>query len=104
VGRRGDAKDMSLPNDTHPPWLADEPRLRAWRQWTEWPLTGLAVLFLTCYAVQVLYVSAPPAVRDGLEVTLWVIWALFIADYAARFSLAVHKVRCAPGSASQLSS
>ncbi len=60
---------------------------------TEWPLTGLAVLFLACYAVEVLYVSAPPAARDGLAVTLRITWALFIADYVVRFLLAVHKVR-----------
>jgi voltage-gated potassium channel len=84
---------MSLTNETHPPWMADEPRLRAWQRWTEWPLTGLAVLFLACYAVEVLYVSAPPTARDRLAVTLWIIWALFIADYVVRFLLAVHKVR-----------
>lgn len=85
--------DMPITDETHPPWMADEPRLRTWQRWTEWPLTGLAALFLTCYAVQVLYVSAPAAVRDGVEVTLWSTWALFIADYVARLLLAVHKFR-----------
>jgi voltage-gated potassium channel len=73
--------------------MANEPKLRAWQRWTEWPLTGLAALFLSCYAVQVLYVSAPPAVRDGLAVVLQGTWALFVAEYVVRLLLAVHKVR-----------
>jgi voltage-gated potassium channel len=73
--------------------MADEPRLRTWQRRTEWPLTGLASLFLCCYAVQVLYVSASPALRNGLEVVLSGMWALFVGDYVVRFLLAVHKGR-----------
>ncbi|WP_018686673.1 hypothetical protein [Actinokineospora enzanensis] len=31
----------------------EEPRLAAWEARTEWPLTGLAVVFLVAYAWQV---------------------------------------------------
>jgi voltage-gated potassium channel len=73
--------------------MTDEPKLRTWQRRTEWPLTGLAALFLACYAMQVLYVSAAPALRNVLDVVLWATWALFLADYVARLLLAVHKVR-----------
>lgn len=76
-----------------PAWMAEEPRLRTWCRWTEWPLTGLAGLFLVLYAVQVLHVSASPAVRTWLDVTMWTTWALFVADYLARLALARRRLR-----------
>jgi voltage-gated potassium channel len=75
------------------PSPVDEPRLSVWRQWTDWPLTMLAVVFLACYAVQVLYVSAPTTTRDFLDVAIWVTWSLFATDYVVRFCLARHKAR-----------
>lgn len=72
---------------------ADEPRLRAWQRRSDWPLTVLAGLFLVLYAVQVLYVSAPRSTREWLEAAVWVIWALFAADYVVRFSIAQRKKR-----------
>jgi voltage-gated potassium channel len=83
----------SAPESRFPTWLADEPRLRTWRQWTDWPLTALAVLFLVLYATQVLYVSAPRATRTWLEATIGAVWALFVADYLVRLALAGRKLR-----------
>ncbi|MFC4857810.1 potassium channel family protein [Actinophytocola glycyrrhizae] len=71
----------------------DEPRISRWRQRTDWPLTGLAALFLCCYAVQVLYVSASPAVTAAVEGLIWATWSLFAADYVVRFGLARRKLR-----------
>ncbi len=76
-----------------PAWLADEPRLRAWRRWTDWPLTALAALFLVLYATEVLYVSAPPALHAWFERGIWAIWAVFVVDYVTRFTLARRKGR-----------
>ncbi len=72
---------------------ADEPRLRTWQRWSDWPLTALAVLFLVLYTVQVLYVSAPEETQTRIEIAVWVIWALFATDYLVRFSLARAKLR-----------
>jgi voltage-gated potassium channel len=71
----------------------EEPRLHRWRQRTDWPLTGLAALFLCCYAVQVLYTSATPAFTMVVEVLIWLTWSLFVVDYVIRFCLARRKLR-----------
>jgi voltage-gated potassium channel len=76
-----------------PPSPVDEPRLFTWRRWTDWPLTALAAVFLTCYAVQVLYLSAPAWLRSLLAATIWLTWSVFALDYVVRFCLARRKVR-----------
>jgi voltage-gated potassium channel len=84
-----------MPSDTlsqPPPGSDEEPRLAAWRRWTDWPLTALAALFLICYAIQVLYVSASVETRDALEAVIWVTWSLFVVDYVTRFGLARRKL------------
>ncbi|RSM77633.1 ion transporter [Kibdelosporangium aridum] len=70
-----------------------EQRLSNWERRTEWPLSALAVAFLVAYAWQVLHVSAPAGVHLGLEITLWVIWLVFAADYVTRLILAERKLR-----------
>lgn len=83
-----------MPTDANPwPSQDEEPRLLRWRQRTDWPLTGLAALFLCCYGVQVLYLSAGPALTIALEVLIWVTWSLFALDYVIRFCLARRKLR-----------
>lgn len=72
---------------------ADEPRLSAWTRRLDWPLTGLAAVFLAAYAWQVLDTSAGPVVRAVLEAVMWVIWAVFAVDYVTRLVLARHKAR-----------
>lgn len=69
----------------------DERRLAQWERRAEWPLTGLAVLFLVAYAWQVLDDRSTPGVHVALEVVLWLVWLVFAVDYAARFKLAVDK-------------
>lgn len=78
---------------TAEPFADDEDRLLRWRQWTDWPLTGLAALFLGCYAVQVLYVSAPSTVIAAVDTVIWVAWSLFVVDYVVRFCLARRRLR-----------
>ncbi|OLF11368.1 hypothetical protein BU204_30560 [Actinophytocola xanthii] len=55
-------------------------------------MTALAGLFLACYAVQVLYVSASEGTRAALEAVIWVTWSLFAVDYVTRFTLARRKL------------
>lgn len=83
-----------MPNDVpYRPSSEDEPRLYRWRQWTDWPLTALAGLFLAGYAVQVLYVSAPPEVVVVVDAVIWVTWAMFVLDYVIRFAIARRRLR-----------
>lgn len=66
----------------------DEPRLEAWERRTDYPLTGLAVLYLAIYAVQVLATRRPDPWWGRLDAALWAVWALFVADYLVRLVLA----------------
>jgi len=67
----------------------DEPRIAAWDRRLDWPLTGLAVVFLASYAWQVLDRGAP----EWLEALLTAIWAIFGADYLVRLALARRRLR-----------
>jgi len=69
----------------------DEHRLVSWESRAEWPLTGLAVVFLVAYAWQVLDNGGTAGLRLILEVVLWLVWLVFAVDYAVRFTLAVDK-------------
>ncbi|WP_433784220.1 potassium channel family protein [Actinomycetospora sp. CA-101289] len=66
----------------------DEPRLEAWERRTDYPLTGLAVLYLVIYAVQVLATRRPDPWWWRLDVALWAVWVLFVVDYLIRLVLA----------------
>jgi len=56
-------------------------------------MAAFAVAFLVAYAWQVLHVSAPAWLHLALEITLWVIWLVFAADYVIRLVLAERKLR-----------
>lgn len=71
----------------------EEVRLVAWTRRTDWPLTGLAVLFLVVYAWQVLDTAASHPVRMVQEIVIWGVWAAFALDYLTRFTLAINKGR-----------
>ncbi|MGH3738330.1 MAG: potassium channel family protein [Micromonosporaceae bacterium] len=69
----------------------DDPRLTAWEGHTDWPLTGLALLFLAGYAVPILRPSLSPAavgVCDGVQVAAW---GLFGIDYLIRLAITRHR-------------
>ena len=70
-----------------------EPRLEAWERRTDYPLTGLAVLYLAVYAVQVLATRPGQAAWWWLDVALWGVWALFVVDYVIRIVLANRRLR-----------
>lgn len=62
-------------------------RLERYEQRTEWPLAGVAILFLALYSVQVL--AAPQGPGAGfLTAALIGLYALFVADYLVRLYLA----------------
>ncbi len=73
--------------------MGDEPRIAAWNRRVDWPLTGLAVLFLVGYAWQVLDTSLAPSTVHAIDLVLWIIWALFALDYLVRIALARRKWR-----------
>lgn len=71
----------------------DEARLEAWERRTDYPLTGLAVLYLLVYAAQVLATRPGQAWWWWLDVAMWALWAVFVVDYVVRIGLARRKWR-----------
>ncbi|WP_250549241.1 hypothetical protein [Pseudonocardia sp. H11422] len=71
--------------------MEDEPRIAAWDRLVDWPLTGLGVAFLACYAWQVLDTSLPQWGAAALDVVLTAIWVVFGLDYLIRIGMARRK-------------
>lgn len=71
----------------------DEPRIAAWDRRVDWPLTGLAVVFLAVYTWQVLQRSLSPGAHEALDVVLTVVWVLLGVDYLVRIALARRRWR-----------
>ncbi|HWN31342.1 MAG TPA: ion channel [Pseudonocardia sp.] len=65
-----------------------EPRLLAWERRLDWPLTGLAVIFLGVYAFDVLNRGLGQAQHELIDVVLTGLWVLFGIDFAVRLGLA----------------
>jgi voltage-gated potassium channel len=61
--------------------------LKQWERHAEWPLAGLALVFLAVYSVEVLTRPRGSEAHVLLAVT-WIIWCLFALDYLARLRLA----------------
>lgn len=77
--------------------IRSDRRADAWERHTAGPLTALAVVFLVAYAVPILHPQIPrpwPGVCEAVNIA---IWALFVADYAIRFWLHVHRFRFVRG-------
>lgn len=66
--------------------------LERWERVTEWPLTGLSVLFLAVYAWQIL-AEPPDPWNTAADGTMNVLWVMFAVDYLARLLLARHRGR-----------
>lgn len=63
-----------------------------WRQYTEWPLLGVAAIFLVAYSVEV--IGDVPDRRAGLlDALIWVTWVLFAIDYLVMLALAERRSR-----------
>jgi voltage-gated potassium channel len=67
-------------------------RLERWDSRAEWPLAGVAVVFLVLYSVQVL-AKPDGRISDLLEWIMYALWAAFAIDYVARLILADQRTR-----------
>jgi voltage-gated potassium channel len=63
-----------------------------WRQLTDIPLTISAAIFLGAYAWEVIADLQPPELVIA-EIVMWVVWGLFVADFAVNLILAERRVR-----------
>ncbi|MFB2585682.1 potassium channel family protein [Herbiconiux liukaitaii] len=63
-----------------------------WRRLTEWPLAGVAALFLLVYAWQIIAdLSGPAAVIT--ETVIGITWLVFVVDYLVNLALARQRWR-----------
>ena len=63
-----------------------------WRRLTEWPLLGIAVVFLIAYSTEVIG-DIPDQRAGGLDAVIWVTWVLFAIDYVVMLVLAETRSR-----------
>lgn len=66
---------------------------RRYEEISQWPLIGLAALFVAAYAWGVLRPDLPGWLRTTLHVVTVIAWPVFLADYAFRLVLAEHRWR-----------
>ncbi|GGC86552.1 ion transporter [Tersicoccus solisilvae] len=64
----------------------------AWRRATEWPLIAAALLYTAGFAWQVIEEPGGP-LGGALEVGLWLLWAVFAADYVVMIVTAHDRAR-----------
>ncbi len=63
-----------------------------WEARAEWPLAGAAIVFLIAYSTQV--IGKPTGTSATiLTSVIWIIWTVFLIDYAARLYLAERRRR-----------
>lgn len=67
-------------------------RVVAWEARTEWPLGGLAALFLIAYAWPILDEGIPHGWHRVCDYVGYSVWLAFAADYVIRIYLATHRV------------
>lgn len=66
-------------------------RLDLWRQRTEWPLIGVAVIFLVAYGLPIAMADLPRWVDALCGTLMTVAWLVFAMDYVVRLSLSDDK-------------
>jgi voltage-gated potassium channel len=64
---------------------------RRYEEASQWPLIGLAVLFVAAYAWGVLRPDLPGWLLGTLHVVTVIAWPVFLADYVFRLVLAEHR-------------
>jgi voltage-gated potassium channel len=65
-------------------------RLETWKKYTEWPLTGLAIVFLILYSIQVIS-NLPESKTALINISIQIIWVAFIIDYTVQLTLAPNR-------------
>jgi voltage-gated potassium channel len=76
-------------DDAHLPAASQQDR---WIHLTEWPLAIAGLIFVLCYAVEVLAQPGGTA-NDLLEAFIFITWVAFVIDYVVRLILAEQRLR-----------
>src|SRR4051794_33237740 len=68
-------------------------RLQRWQDRTDEWLLGAAAVFLVAYAIPIVHPSLPAWLERSCQVIVYVVWAAFVADLAARVWLSQRRGR-----------
>lgn len=63
-----------------------------WRRLTDWPLAGVALVFLAAYSWQVIG-DLQGRLLDATELVIWITWGIFALDYIVTLVLATDRRR-----------
>ncbi len=67
--------------------MARSPRLQRWQETTAWPVIALSFLYIAAYVAPIYWYPLRPGLVNDCNVVQYVIWALFIVDYAVQLTL-----------------
>lgn len=70
-----------------------ERKVANWDEWMDWPLMAAALAFLVAYAVPILDTDLSPTGERFWVGASWLIWGMFVVDYAVRLWLAENRKR-----------
>jgi voltage-gated potassium channel len=85
----GAVAERDVRTTSYRPPTCDPPQVQErWRRLTEWPLTGLALLFLAAYAWPIIDPDLPPAWQAVAGFVTTATWVAFALDYVVRLALA----------------
>ena len=62
-----------------------------WERYTLWPLITLGMAFLALYAVPIIWPHLNPGVVLDIDVSMDIIWALFVIDFVVRLVVTEHR-------------
>ena len=69
----------------------DPGRVTRWETRSEWPLAGIAAVFLLAYALPILDQRLSPTARTACHVIDLIAWIMFAVDYVIRIGLAANR-------------
>jgi voltage-gated potassium channel len=64
----------------------------SWRKHTEWPLAGVAVVFLVAYSIEVI-ANVPERSAGVFDIIIWITWGVFLIDYVVTLILQERRAR-----------
>jgi len=67
-------------------------RLERWNRVMEWPMIAAALIYMGCYAAQILGPQSDEF-QNVTNVVLWIIWGLFLIEYVVCLVITEHRVR-----------
>jgi voltage-gated potassium channel len=68
-----------------------ESRLKKWQEVSAWPIIVLSFLYIAVYVIPIYWYALRPGLSTVFHVAEYVIWAIFVFDYAVQFQLALNK-------------